>query len=94
MPRSIVHVSAKLTMKTGCTMRTLRLKRALYVLWGESVPFDELRLVAALLAAFPGSRILSRNEWSAGRRQLESPCTGEWEAGRDPGRAERRRARQ
>jgi hypothetical protein len=62
MPRSIVHVSAKLTMKTGCTMRTLRLKRALYVLWGESVTFDELRLVAALLAAFPGSRILSRND--------------------------------
>ena len=62
MPRSIVYVSTKLTMKSGCTMRTLRLKRALLVLWGESVTFDELRVVAALLAAFPGSRILSRND--------------------------------
>ena len=61
MPRSIVYVSTQLTMATGCTMRTLRLKRALFVLWGESVTFDELRLVAALLAAFPGSWIVPRS---------------------------------
>ena len=62
MPRSIVYVSTKLTMQTGCPMRTLRLKRALYYLWGASVTFDELRAVAALLQAFPGSHIVRRNE--------------------------------
>ena len=35
MPPSIIHVSTKLTMQTGCTMRTLRLKRALFVLLGR-----------------------------------------------------------
>jgi hypothetical protein len=66
MPRSIVYVSTKLTMQTGCTMRTLRLKRALYYLWGASVTFDELRAVAALLQAFPGSQIVPRNERQRG----------------------------
>lgn len=32
-PRSIVHVSVRLTMRTGCTMRTLRLKRAVHWTW-------------------------------------------------------------
>ncbi|HEY8554994.1 MAG TPA: hypothetical protein VIL43_10695, partial [Burkholderiales bacterium] len=31
MPRSIVHVSSRLTQATGCTMRRLRLKRFLHV---------------------------------------------------------------
>lgn len=37
MPRSIIYVSTGLTTQTGCTMRTLRLKRALFVLWSVSV---------------------------------------------------------
>jgi len=53
MPRSVIHVSTKLTMQTGCTMRALRLKRALFVLWGVSVSQDELRAIASVLAARP-----------------------------------------
>jgi hypothetical protein len=34
MPRSIVHVSTNLTMRTGCTMRRLRLARFIHVRWG------------------------------------------------------------
>jgi hypothetical protein len=35
-------------------MRTVRLKRALFVWWGVSLPWEEVRAVAALLKAFPG----------------------------------------
>ncbi len=35
MPRSIVHVSSALTMRTGCTMRRLRLARFIYYRWGH-----------------------------------------------------------
>jgi hypothetical protein len=58
MPRSIIHVSTRLTLETGCTMRILRMKRALFVVWRASLPFTEVRTVAALLAAFPGSELL------------------------------------
>lgn len=33
MPRSIVHVSSRLTQATGCTMRRLRIKRFLFARW-------------------------------------------------------------
>jgi hypothetical protein len=36
MPRSIVHLSTRLTMRTGCTMRRLRLHRFVFVRWGAS----------------------------------------------------------
>jgi hypothetical protein len=36
MPRSIVHVSTRLTRATGCTMRRLRLHRFVHVRWGKS----------------------------------------------------------
>ena len=72
MPRSIIHVSTKLTMQTGCTMRTLRLKRALFFLWGESVSGDDLRVVAALLKAFPGAEILAREHVDRGPPQPSS----------------------
>jgi len=36
MPRSIVHVSTALTMRTGCTMRRLRLARFIHHRWGHS----------------------------------------------------------
>jgi hypothetical protein len=72
MPRSIIHVSTKLTMRTCCTMRVLRLKRALYFLWRADLPFDEIRVVADLLAAFPGSEIVA-----AGRTE-RGPPSDEW----------------
>jgi hypothetical protein len=59
MPRSIIYVSTKLTMRTGCTMRVLRLKRALHVMWRADLPLLEVRTVADLLAAFPGSEIIA-----------------------------------
>jgi len=60
MPRSIIHVSTKLTMHTKCTMRTLRLKRALFVLWGTDVSGDDLRGISALLKASPGFEVLAQ----------------------------------
>ncbi len=58
MPRSIVHVSVKLTQQTGCTMRTLRLKRAVYYLWGVILPFVKLRALSTILQLFPGAELL------------------------------------
>jgi hypothetical protein len=58
MPRSIIHVSTRLTQKTGCTMRTLRLKRAIFYVWRVSLPFDEVRAVSLLLQAFPGAELV------------------------------------
>lgn len=37
MPRSIIYVSPRLSMVTGCTMRRLRMVRYLHVRWGGSV---------------------------------------------------------
>jgi hypothetical protein len=59
MPRSIVHVSVKLTQRTGCTMRLLRLKRAIHHVWRADLPLPEVRAVARLLAAFPGSELVA-----------------------------------
>lgn len=59
MPPSVIHVSVKLTMRTGCTMRTLRLKRALFCMWGVSVSAADLRVVARLLKARPGSEVVA-----------------------------------
>ncbi|MGC2373305.1 MAG: hypothetical protein WA484_05475 [Solirubrobacteraceae bacterium] len=58
MPRSIVHVSVKLTQQTGCTMRTLRLKRAVFYVWGVALPFKELRTLSTILQVFPGTELL------------------------------------
>jgi hypothetical protein len=80
MPRSIIHVSTKLTMQTGCTMRTLRLKRALFFLWGESVSGDDLRVVAALLKAFPGAEILAREHVDRGPPQSSRRLAGAFDA--------------
>lgn len=55
MPRSIIYVSTRLTQKTGATMRTLRLNRALHHLWGARLPLDEVAAVGRLLQAFPGN---------------------------------------
>jgi hypothetical protein len=45
MPRSIVHVSVRLTQETGCTMRLLRFGRYVWVLWGVGLPCRELRFI-------------------------------------------------
>jgi hypothetical protein len=45
MPRSIVHVSVRLTQETGCTMRLLRFGRYVWVLWGVGLPCRELRVI-------------------------------------------------
>jgi hypothetical protein len=44
MPRSIVHVSVRLTQETGCTMRLLRFARFVWVLWAVRLPGAELRV--------------------------------------------------
>lgn len=59
MPRSIVHVSVKLTQQTGCTMRTLRLKRAIFYVWRATLPFEEVRAVSTILQAFPGAELIA-----------------------------------
>jgi hypothetical protein len=58
MPRSIVHVSVKLTLQTGCTMRLLRLRRFVWFAWGVNLPFPELRALQDLLDAFPGCEVV------------------------------------
>lgn len=57
MPRSIIHVSVQLTMRTGVTMRSLRLNRLVAMVWGLSLSFPELRAVGLVLAAFPGAEL-------------------------------------
>lgn len=59
MPRSIVHVSVKLTMQTGCTMRVLRLKRAIHYVWRATLPPDELKTVSTILQTFPGAELVA-----------------------------------
>jgi hypothetical protein len=58
MPRSIVHVSVGLTQVTRCTMRNLRLMRALHFLWGASPPLQEVHLVGRFLDEFAGNVML------------------------------------
>ena len=55
MPRSIVHVSKDLTQETRCTMRNLRLHRALFVVWCFDLPLAEVDIVARLLSTFGGN---------------------------------------
>jgi len=48
MPRSIVHVSVRLTMATGCTMRSLRLRRYAWRCWTYCKVPEELRPLVQL----------------------------------------------
>jgi hypothetical protein len=59
MPCSIVHVSTRLTMRTGCTMRVLRLKRAVFYTWRVSLSCAEVRVIATVLQAFPGAELVA-----------------------------------
>ena len=66
MPRSIIHVSVKLTQQTGCTMRNLRLRRAVFVVWAVRLELLEVRAVGALLEAFPGSELVPERSGDRG----------------------------
>jgi hypothetical protein len=55
MPTSIIHVSTELTQRTRCTMRNLRLRRAVFVVWRADLPLSEIDVVARLIAAFPSA---------------------------------------
>jgi hypothetical protein len=59
MPRSIVHVSVALTQATRCTMRSLRFQRALFVIWGATLPFHEAHAVRLILEVFgPSTQLI------------------------------------
>lgn len=60
MPRSIVHVSSRLTQATGCTMRNLRLKRGLRHHWGVEPTMEEVAFVAKLIDAFATRQVVDR----------------------------------
>jgi hypothetical protein len=55
MPKSIIHVSTTLTQRTHCTMRLLRLRRAVHVVWRADLEPAELAAVGRLLEAFRGN---------------------------------------
>jgi len=56
MPRSIVHVSSRLTQATGCTMRELRFRRFIWRVAGgfvEAGLYEEARAIAGGKAGRP-----------------------------------------
>ena len=55
MPVSIIHVSIKVMQQTQCTMRKLRLRRVMFVLWSGRFTLDELHVVAGFLNVFRGN---------------------------------------
>jgi hypothetical protein len=61
MPASIIHVSVQLTQQTRCTMRNLRLRRGLYVVWGARPSMEETHLVGAFFEVFRGNVELVRH---------------------------------
>jgi hypothetical protein len=69
LPRSVIHVSTRLTMQTCVTMRSLRLRRLIHVRWDTDLPFTEQRSVEQLLAAFPGSELVAVDDSERGPPQ-------------------------
>jgi len=59
MPRSIIHVSTDLTLKTGVTIRSLRFRRLVYGRWRCNLPFVEQRVVQSIVDAFPGCELIA-----------------------------------
>jgi hypothetical protein len=86
MPHSIIYVSRELTQETRCTMRTLRLYRALFVVWGAKLPFGEVYAVGALLTTFQGSELVRQDDAERGPPLGSDRCQpGSWPAvGRGP----------
>lgn len=59
MPRSIVHLSSRLTQATGCTMRELRFRRFVWSVAPSLVglgSYGEARAIAAAKQADPDAR--------------------------------------
>jgi hypothetical protein len=54
-------VSVQLTQQTRCTMRNLRLRRGLYVVWGARPSMEESHLVGAFFKVFRGNVELVRH---------------------------------
>jgi hypothetical protein len=69
MPRSIIHVSVKLTEKTGCTMRELRFRRFVWLVADRcSCEVIEARTIALL--AIAGEPDLSVDSFTPSPRML------------------------
>lgn len=52
MPRSILYTSVKLTQRTGCTMRSLRFRRFVWIRWNVTLDFPTLTTVQTLVREF------------------------------------------
>lgn len=52
LPKSIVHTSTKLTMRTHVTMRTLRFRRLVWMRWRCVLPWQEQHCVESVTKAF------------------------------------------
>ena len=59
LPRSVIHVSTDLTMRTCVTMRALRLRRLVWWRWRVVLPFEQQRGLEDLLSAFPGAELVA-----------------------------------
>ena len=73
MPRSIVHVSVRLTQATGCTMRLLRFARMVWAVWAVTLPRSELRVADEL--AFVAWAVLGYRTPSVLPRPLRMPSS-------------------
>jgi len=58
LPRSVIHVSTRLTMRTCVTMRTLRFRRLVFMRWNALLPFPEQRAIQNIVDAFPGCELV------------------------------------
>jgi len=80
MPRSIIHVSTELTIKTGCTMRALRLRRMLFVKYAFTGSFPEqaifVRQLDAITLGPKRERAPPEQEWVAGYRRSPAYMAG------------------
>lgn len=56
LPRSVFHVSTRLTLRTRCTMRTLRLRRYVHAVWGN-VGVESRETAVLFLTGLPGCEL-------------------------------------
>lgn len=63
MPRSIIHVSTRLTLQTGCTIRRLRFHRYVWTRWRSQVlcPGDTWHELDRYVASDTGVRLARAN---------------------------------
>jgi hypothetical protein len=62
MPRSIIHVSVKLTQATGCTMRELRFRRFVWRVAGSWVAIGYYQVARAIASYWRDNRYPARGE--------------------------------